>query len=131
MKKNIGSLLGWYAAGFILGIIGANLLFKETGCSSGLLAIYGTAAQKELVNAEVLFKYLLFQRGAYFLFMLLIGLTYIGSFTVILSLLWFGFLGGNLLTLFVLEYGLKGLGIGVICSMPQIIFYLPGWLLLF
>ena len=75
MKKNIGSLLGWYAAGFILGIIGANLLFKETGCSSGLLAIYGTAAQKELVNAEVLFKYLLFQRGAYFLVMWVFGRT--------------------------------------------------------
>lgn len=131
MKKNIRLLFCWYLAGFVFGIIGVNLLFKETGCPSGILAVYGVAASKELINSEELFEYLLFQRGAYFLFIIFIGLTYMGFFTVVLSLLWFGFLMGNLLTIFVLEYGLKGLIVGIVCFIPQILFYLPGWLLLF
>lgn len=131
MKKNIRLLFYWYLVGFVLGIIGANLLFKETGYPSGILAVYGVAASKELISSEALFEYLLFQRGAYFLFVILIGLTYMGLFTVVLSLLWFGFLMGNLLTIFVLEYGLKGLIAGIASFIPQLLFYLPGWMLLF
>lgn len=131
MKKNIRLLLCWYLTGFVFGIIGANFLFRETGYPSEILMVYQAAASKELINAETLFGYLLFQRGAYFLFMIFMGLTYLGSFAVVLSLLWFGFLAGNLLTIFVLEYGLKGLVAGFSCFFPQILFYLSGWLLLF
>lgn len=131
MKKNIKFLFYWYIAGFFLGIVGANLIFRETGYPSEALTIYGTAASKDMISAEDLFKHLLFQRGMYFLFMVIIGLTCIGFFVVILSLLWFGFLAGNLLTIFVLEYGLKGLITGITCFLPQIFFYLPSWLLLF
>ncbi len=131
MKKNIRLLFYWYLAGFLLGIMGANLLFRETGYPSGIFAVYGAAASKELISAEALFGHLLFQRGAYFLFIILMGVTYIGFFAVVLSLLWFGFLAGNLLTIFVLEYGLKGVAAGIACFMPQMLFYLPGWLLLF
>lgn len=131
MKRNVRLLLCWYLSGFILGIIGANLLFRETGYSSGILAVYGTAASKEWIDAEALFSHLLFQRGIYFLSMIFLGLTYIGIFAVVLSLLWFGFLAGNLMTIFLLEYGVKGFVAGSVCFLPQIFFYLPGWLLLF
>ncbi len=131
MKKSIRLLFYWYLLGFFLGIIGANLLFKETGSPSGFLAVYGTVASKEFINSKALFEYLLFHRGIYFLFICLTGVTYIGFFIVTLSLLWFGFLAGNLLTIFTLEYGLKGLMAGIVCFIPQILFYLPGWLLLF
>ena len=131
MKNNIKHLFCWYLTGFVLGIIGGNLLFRETGYPSGILAVYGAAVSKELINAETLFGHLLFQRGVYFLFMIFIGLTYMGFFAVILSLLWFSFLAGNLLTIFVLEYGLKGLPVGISCFLPQIFFYLPGWIVLF
>lgn len=130
MKKYIRIFLYWYLAGFALGIIGANLLFKETGYQSSLLAVYA-AASEEVINAESLFGKLLFQRGFYFTFMIFIGLTYIGSPAVIISLLWFGFLAGNLLTVFLLEYGLKGIAVSISCFMPQMIFYIPGWILLF
>ncbi len=131
MKNNIKLLFYWYLAGFVLGIIGGNLLFRETGYPFGILTVYGAAASKELISAETLFGHLLFQRGIYFLFMIFMGLTYIGFFAVVLSLLWFGFLAGNLLTIFVLECGLKGLLMGTACFLPQILFYLPGWMLLF
>lgn len=131
MEKDIRLLLCWYLTGFVFGIIGANFLFRELEYPSGILVIYGAATSKELINAEALFRYLLFQRGAYLLFMIFMGLTYIGFFTVVLSLLWFGFLAGNLLTIFVLEYGFKGLAAGISCFLPQILFYVPGWMLLF
>lgn len=126
MKRNVRLLLCWYLSGFILGIIGANLLFRETGYSSGILAVYGTAASKEWIDAEALFSHLLFQRGIYFLSMIFLGLTYIGIFAVVLSLLWFGFLAGNLMTIFLLEYGVKGLVAGSVCFLPQIFFLFAG-----
>ena len=95
MKRNVRLLLCWYLSGFILGIIGANLLFRETGYSSGILAVYGTAASKEWIDAEALFSHLLFQRGIYFLSMIFLGLTYIGIFAVVLSLSMVWFFGGK------------------------------------
>lgn len=32
---------------------------------------------------------------------------------------------------FLTEWGLKGMGAGILCMVPQILFYIPGWLLYF
>ena len=47
------------------------------------------------------------------------------------GLLWAGFLGGNLAVLFLTQWGIRGMGAGLLCLFPQSIFYIPGWLLYF
>ena len=39
--------------------------------------------------------------------------------------------GGNLMTTFLLEYGIRGIFLGIISFVPQMFFYVPGWLIFF
>ena len=50
---------------------------------------------------------------------------------VVLGLLWYGFLAGNLIAVFLTEYGIRGIGINGACYLPQALFYIPGWLFFF
>ena len=62
---------------------------------------------------------------------LICGLTPFGVIMVVLGLLWYGFLAGNLVTVFLTEYGIKGIAMNAMCYLPQALFYIPGWLFFF
>lgn len=118
-------------AGFAAGIVCTNLLFEKTGYQSSLLSIYlADAVQKETEKAG-LFGELLVRRGVFFGFGIICGLTAVGVPLVAMSLIWFGFLAGSLMTTFLLEYGIRGIFLGIISFVPQMFFYVPGWLIFF
>lgn len=129
MKKYIRIFLLLYLAGFVLGIAGANFLLKKTGSQTSLLPFYTAFAPD--VERRLLFGQLLIKRGSWFLVGALCGTTVLGVPLGGICLLWAGFLGGNLITLFLLEYGLKGMAAGIACLFPQALFYVPGWLFFF
>lgn len=129
MKKYIRIFLLLYLAGFVLGIAGANFLLKKTGYQTSLLPLYLSFAPE--VESRLLFGQLLMKRGSVFLLGVLCGTSVLGGPFGGISLLWAGFLGGNLITLFLLEYGLKGMAAALTCLFPQALFYVPGWLFFF
>ena len=94
-------------AGFAAGIVCTNLLFEKTGYQSSLLSIYlADAVQKETEKAG-LFGELLVRRGVFFGFGTICGLTAVGVPLVAMSLIWFGFLAGSLMTTFCYNIILK------------------------
>lgn len=131
MKKYMKVFFLLYLGGFAAGIFCANLLQREAGYQTSLLPVYLSAAQTGYPDKENLFGQLLIKRGSFLAVGTLCGLTPLGVPFILVSLIWFGFLAGNLITLFLLEYGLRGLGIGTICFWPQAFFYVPGWLFFF
>lgn len=131
MKKYSKMFSILYMAGFAAGIVCTNLLFEKTGYQSSLLSIYlADAVQKETEKAG-LFGELLVRRGVFFGFGTICGLTVVGVPLVAMSLIWFGFLAGSLMTTFLLEYGIRGIFLGIISFVPQMFFYVPGWLIFF
>lgn len=131
MKKysRVFSIL--FLAGFAGGILCTNLFFKEIGFQTSLLSLYlADVVQREEGKAG-LFGELLIKRGGFFLFGTVCGLTPFGVPMVCISLIWFGFLAGNLMTVFLLDYGIKGIFLGILSFMPQLFFYLSGWVLFF
>lgn len=129
MKRNLRLFLLLYLAGFGAGILAANLLTRKTGYQTSLLSVYlaGTPSGEN----SLLFGNLLFRRGGFFFVGAVCGVTVLGFFLMSLSLLWEGFMGGNVMALFLTELGIKGMGIGMLCMFPQILFYIPGWFLYF
>ena len=108
MKKYSKMFSILYMAGFAAGIVCTNLLFEKTGYQSSLLSIYlADAVQKETEKAG-LFGELLVRRGVFFGFGIICGLTAVGVPLVAMSLIWFGFLAGSLMTTFLLDYGIRG-----------------------
>lgn len=131
MKKYVRLFFLLYFAGFAAGILCANLLTGEAGYQTSLLPVYLSGSLPENRNMEALFGRLLVKRGIFFAAGMVCGLTPVGTVAVVMVLLWFGFLAGNLVTAFLLEYGMKGMGIGAACFLPQALFYVPGFLFFF
>lgn len=120
-----------YLVGFGAGILCANLIQKQVDYQTSLLPVYLAAFDGTRDRTEVLFRKFLTDRGSFMLFLIICGLTVLGVPAVTASLLWFGFLAGNLITLFLLEYGIRGMAMGTVCFLPQAFFYIPGWMFLF
>ena len=131
MKKYLKLFFSLYAAGVVAGVLCCNFYIREEGYQTSLLPVYLSSFSALSEGREYLFGTLLLKRGAFFLCGAVCGLTPFGFPMTIASLLWFGFLGGNLIALFLVEYGLKGMGIAGLCFFPQILFYLPGWMFFF
>lgn len=131
MKKIINRFLLLYLAGFAAGILCANLMLRAEGFQTSLLPVYFAGlSQRKIIEREV-FAQLLWQRGSLLLFCGAVGLTAAAVPLVLAGLLWFGFLAGNLMCIFLLDYGLKGILAGIACFFPQLLFYVPGWFLAF
>ncbi len=131
MKKMINRFLLLYLAGFAAGILCANFMLKAKGFQTSLLPVYFAGLSDKKIISREIFGHLLWQRGSLFLFCGAVGLTAAAVPLVLAGILWFGFLAGNLMSIFLLEYGLKGILTGAACFFPQILFYIPGWFLAF
>ena len=114
-----------------MGVLCCNFYIREKGYQTSLLPVYLASFSNLTEGREYLFGNLLIKRGTFFFIGAICGLTPFGLPMAVASLLWFGFLGGNLITLFLVEYGLKGMGMAGLCFFPQILFYVPGWLFFF
>ena len=131
MKKHIRVLILLYFAGFAAGIFCSNLLVKKAGYQTSLLPVYLLASAEKQGSYDWLFPELLLKRGKIFAAGILCGLTPAGVPAVTACMLWYGFLAGSLITVFLLEYGIKGMALSAACFLPQAFFYIPGWLFLF
>lgn len=131
MKKYLKLFFSLYAAGVVLGVLCCNFYIREKGYQTSLLPVYLASFSNLTEGRKYLFGNLLIKRGTFFFIGAICGLTPFGLPMAVASLLWFGFLGGNLITLFLVEYGLKGIGMAGLCFFPQILFCVPGWLFFF
>ena len=131
IKKHFTAFVCVYMVGFILGIIGTNLLHKEFQYPSNLLGMYFMSKADPDYSAGKYFCRLLENRGAWFLFYGVGGVTFFGVPLVVGGLLWLGFLAGSLLTMFLMEYGIRVLLLGSACFVPQCFFYIPATLSFF
>lgn len=129
MKKNMRLFLILYLSGFGIGVLAGNLFLRKTGYQTSLLSVYLSSGPD--LEASQFFGELFFQRGRLFFLGAVCGVTILGMLLVSGGLLWAGFLGGNLAVLFLTQWGIQGLGTGILCLFPQILFYIPGWLLYF
>ncbi len=129
MKKNLRLFLILYLAGFGAGVLAGNFFLKKTGYQTSLLSVYLSGIPE--LEAGRFFGELFFQRSRFFFLGAVCGVTILGLFLVSGSLLWSGFLGGNLAVLFLTQWGIRGMGAGILCLFPQSLFYVPGWLLYF
>lgn len=120
-----------YLGGFAAGILCANFLKYHAGYQTSLLGIYLADSMSGNVPSGQLFLHLCEKRGVWFLLYLISGITPFGVPLVLCGLLWLGFLAGNLLTVFLLEYGMRGIAAGLACFFPQGLFYIPAVMLFF
>lgn len=131
MKKYLNVFFFLYLGGFAAGIFCANFLKHNAGYQTSLLGIYLADRAAGSVPSSQFFLHLCERRGVWFLCYLMSGMTPFGVPLVLGGLLWLGFLAGNLLTVFLLEYGIRGLAAGIACFFPQGLFYVPAVALFF
>ena len=121
MKKNQMEFL--FVAGFVLGVALPNLLWKTELEESGLPGLYLLTRVSQGIPAEPeYFFYILKTRGAVYLLTMLCGLSVFGLPVSVVSCVWMGFLMGAVLTVSLLEFGVRGMFLAVALFLPQ---YLP------
>ncbi|MGN0399451.1 MAG: stage II sporulation protein M [Blautia sp.] len=131
MNKYFRILFLLFLVGFAGGILCANYLQASSGYETSLLGIYMAEQGTETISRSQVFWHLLKKRAEWFLVYFISGMTPFGVPLVWGGILWFGFLAGNLMTAFLMEYGLVGILTGLICFFPQGFFYLPAWIFFF
>ncbi|MGI6093818.1 MAG: stage II sporulation protein M [Lachnospiraceae bacterium] len=112
-----------YLAGFILGIFFVNLVRQNMSYGWKTLGLYLIQEQNTIFSGREYFEELLKSRGLYFGFYAVIGITAFGIVFLIVGLLWNGFLAGSLVTMFLTEYGIRGMLLGVSCFFSQCLAY--------
>lgn len=115
-----------FMAGFLIGIIYANMIGKKYMDSSGILSDYFLSRYKyfDIVNNN-LFWYLLKQRIFPSVVLWITGITIMGIPAVWVYLTWYGFSGGMLISMAVMKFGFKGLILCLGGIMPQYVIYIP------
>ncbi|MCM1536909.1 MAG: stage II sporulation protein M [bacterium] len=82
------------------------------------------------IHKNRLFFYVLEQRMRTVILMLLLSVTPIGRFIRYAYTAWYGLAFGMILTAAYAVYGVRGLGLVGTCLFPQILFYIPAYILL-
>ena len=124
MKKNQMEFL--FVAGFVLGVALPNLLWKTELEESGLPGLYLLTRVSQGIPAEPeYFFYILKTRGAVYLLTMLCGLSVFGLPVSVVSCVWMGFLMGAVLTVSLLEFGVRGMFLAVVLFLPQYLVYVP------
>lgn len=120
-----------FTAGFILGILIPNILWKIEWRQKTLASVYllSTFAGKSVEGMEY-FLYVLWIRGGIFLLAALCGLSVFGVPLAVFGIFFQGLELGLLLTMSILQFGLAGGAVGAGLLLPQYVLYLPAlfWL---
>lgn len=125
MKKSLETFFTLYFGGMAAGIICVNLIQKYYGYQTGFLGYYMAGRAVEHPSAQSLFFNVLQTRALFWVFNFLSGMTPFGIIIATAVSLWLGFLAGNLFTVFLMEYGVRGIFYCTASFFPQILFYAP------
>ena len=115
-----------YIAGFFVGIIAANRLWK-TEMLQDISAIYSILGKYQVSERppREYFLFLLKKKSVFLGTSLGAGLIGIGEIFALLVTLWLGFLAGGLSAIFLLQSGIRGLFFCSLGILVQILLYIP------
>ena len=85
--------------------------------------------EKNTGNIEYL-KEILKYRGVFYLLNIICGFSVFGAPLAVITLLGSGLYAGMIMTVSILEFGFAGGVIGMGLLLPQYLFYIPVWLIL-
>ncbi len=115
-----------FVAGFVLGIVLPNLLWKTELEEKGLPGLYLlTRAGGGLPANPEYFLYVLKNRGSIYMLIMLCGLSVFGLPVSVAAGVWMGLLMGAVLTVSLLEFGVEGMFLAGALFLPQYIIYVP------
>ena len=118
-----------FLAGFVLGIIFVNLVWRYRTQDIDTLSLFSTGEGVSVqVHTSGYLWYLVQKRMGMLGVYHLVGVTVLGTVLVIAGLLWMGFLSGALAAIAILQLGLKGFAVLVAACVSQIFLYLPAGL---
>ena len=121
-------LLSFFLTGFVLGVFYILLLGRSQN-SNMLMSSYSFSKYQYMEYSPLdLLGYILKSRLSVLVFLWLMGLTVIGSMTVLLFGLWVGFSFGLILTMAVTKLGMAGIILCLISMLPQYLVYIPAFL---
>ena len=130
MKKYLNVFFLLYLGGFLAGVLCSNFLRNYAGIKTSLLGVYLADRAAGSISGSGIFLRLFEKRGVWFLLYMVSGVTPFGIPLVLGGLLWLGFLGGNLMTVFLMEYDL-GIGAALacffhrgLCALCTVVFFL-------
>lgn len=130
IQKNKGMITLLYLAGFLTGILYANLVSKQY-MSTGIFSSYFLEQYKavEFIEEEYFF-YILKNRMVGFLILILLGSTKIRKIAVMASVLWIGISSGILIVSSIIQLGAKGILLCLIGMTPHFIFYFLSYIVI-
>lgn len=126
------SLLLILIVGLIIGIFYANLIGDSyIASNSSLINDYYMNKYAYLTpDYGRLFIYVFDKRIVPILYLFLFGMTMFGIFVMYGYIFWIGFSAGTLLSLFSIQYGMKGILFCIVAILPQYILYIPSFIIL-
>ena len=120
-----------YMAGFLAGILYANMIAKDYIASVGIFNDYflETYAQMEIDTTEFLW-YVASVRLLPVAFLVITGISRLRRPAVLAFVLWTGFSSGLILTAAVMKLGAKGIVLCLVSLFPHMCCYVAGYLML-
>ena len=124
-------LLAFFMPGFLIGIIYVNFFAVKYMGDPGIFSTYFLEQYQsvDIVAGEYLW-YLIRVRVIPFLVLSGLALTKARKAAAVLFLVWTGISGGILISLAVIDMGIKGSILCITGMLPQFIFYIPAYLVL-
>ncbi len=122
-------MLAFFMPGFLLGILYMNLTAQNTFTNPGIFSeSFLRQYEAAEVAAGIYLMYLI--RVRVFPFLMLVGLSFtrVRKFSAGAFLVWTGFSCGLLLSMAVMEMGIKGILFCVIGVLPQFLLYIPSYM---
>lgn len=127
-ERKKSSLAVWrlFLAGFLLGVLIPNILWKVQWQQKTVMSMYLLAsfAENEVSGADYLIQVLKI-RGSYFGLAFFCGISVFGVPLAVLGMVFMGFKIGMLLSVSILQFGLWGGAAGAGLLFPQYCIYLP------
>ena len=118
--------------GLILGMVAANVIFKDYLDQVGLLGdIFLQKYRYTEIDGPSLLVYLCKTRLPAVLILIGAGCTGLGVFFAALYCGWMGFSAGMLFAMATIQKGLSGMVVVLAALLPQYLAYIPGMLLIF
>ncbi len=118
----------FFMTGFVLGVFYIILLGRADNHNMLMSSYFFAKYQYMEYSSLDLLVYILKSRLTLITFLWLMGLTVIGTMTVLMFSLWAGFSMGLILTMAVVKLGMAGMLLCLISMFPQYLIYFPAFL---
>lgn len=122
-------LFVFFMPGFLLGIFYVNLIMKKYTAEPGIFSDYFLKQyQSASIVVQEFIWYLTKIRFVPFLLLLGLAFTKVRKISTVAFLVWTGFSSGMLLSMAVLDKGIKGSLLCLVGTFPQFLFYIPAYM---